>query len=739
MMENYKNKTFIVAGAMVLSGLFSGAALADDGLQNECRRTGERAVHCSLDVTETKVNIIGREVTALTLGGSLPAPTINANVGDTLTIDIHNKLHMPTSVHWHGVLLPPEQDGVSFINTKEIKAHSTHRFSFPVVHSGTYWYHSHTGFQEPRGMLGPIVFHPEKEEVSADHDKVLVFSDWNDEDPHDTMRHLKEDPDYYARKKGSVASWKKTVENHGLEGIKAKVKGSLEMMGAMDPSDVGYDAFLANGEKTHRMSDVAPGETVKLRMINASAASYFNVEYACGPMTIVAKDGVDVVPVDVNRQRLVTAETFDVIITAPEAGRSCELRATVNDGSGYSSTMIGSGTEIITAPTLPKFDNTAPHSHDHHGGGSHEGHEHMNHEEMNHEEMNHSGHEHMDHSHMNHDSGHHREEKEPPEDMREYERLRALHPTSYAGEHEIQNVKLRLTGNMETYTWSFNDKVFSEDPQIKIKKGDIVRFTFINETMMNHPMHLHGTFFRVHNGQGEYSPEMHTVNVPPNEEVTIEFLADKSGDWPLHCHILYHMMSGMMRTVSYEDSTVVTPEIVKKAEHDTMFYPAASATIQSNMFSGEAHIGNTRHEFEIEGESNYSLDNFEAEAGYSFKLDPVSRFNPRLFIGGSAEREPEHHSEMELKGIFGIRATIPGLVETELRGDHRGGVRLKLSNEHQLTNNISANWRIKIHGDKPEKPEVSGNLQYKINNNLSVTGGCNSRFKSCGGGIKLTY
>ena len=351
-----------------------------------------------------------------------------------------------SSIHWHGVLLPNDQDGVPYLTTPPIKPGTSFTYEFPVIHHGTYWYHSHTGLQEQRGLYGSLVFRPKQEAVEADRDLVVVLSDWTDENPNRVMHNLKKSDDYYALKKDSVQSWLKVVQ-HGPQAIKSRLNGAWMRMGPMDISDVGYDAFLANGQKQHRIPDIKPGDKVRLRVINAGASSYFYIQYAAGPMTIVSADGVDVQPLAVDRQRIAIAETFDVIVTVPD-NQAYEFRATSEDGTGYSSVILADG-PLVEAPDTPKPN---PFLMDH---SMHQG---MGHGAMSHSEMAHSR---MAHSAMQQTPGRHSAMPQQPRRMAEYELLRATHPTAYDADNPTKEVRLELTGDMERYAWSFNNRVLS--------------------------------------------------------------------------------------------------------------------------------------------------------------------------------------------------------------------------------------------------------------------------------------
>lgn len=600
------------------------------------------------DIGYRTVSPAGKPVEAMTVGGSLPAPLIEANIGDILRVTFNNKMDVATSIHWHGVLLPPDQDGVPHLNTRPIEAGSSFTFEFPIKHTGTYWYHSHTGLQEQRGIYGPLVFRPKKEAVSADREHVITFSDWTNERPERVLRNLKRDGDYYARKKGSVASWDKVIA-HGGKAIEARLEANWSRMGPMDVSDVGYDAFLANGEAVHRLA-ARPGERVRLRLVNAAASSYFDVEFAGGAMTIVAADGLDIEPTVVKRLRMAVAETYDVIVTMPEVS-AYELRATATDGTGYASAILGQG-EVVGAPDVPKPGLFMAMDHGDGGHGVHVGHGGM--------------------------TG-------PVTHMTDYSPLRAPAPTSYSPDRPVRELDFTLNGDMERYVWTLNKRTLSESERILIRKGEVVRFRMINKTMMDHPMHLHGHFFRVLNGAGALSPLKHTVNVPAMGEVTIEFLANEERDWFFHCHVLYHMMSGMAAVVSYEETSQADGALLRKLSHDRDWFAYADTGFQSNKATGRLWARNSRYEAALD---------YDYDWKHAYEID--ARFERRigrwLGVYGGVYGEDERGASSKTVGTFGARYILPFLVEADLRVETNGHVRLELGSEIQLLDRLSFHW-----------------------------------------------
>lgn len=665
-----------------------------------------KLVEYQLDVDYKTVNFTGKSIQAITVGGTLPAPTLEATVGDTLRVTFHNKLNVETSVHWHGILLPNDQDGVPYLTSPPIKAGTSFSFEYPVVHHGTYWYHSHTGLQEQRGVYGSLVFHPKQgERVEAEHDVVVVLSDWTDEDPNQVMHNLKKSDDYYALKKDSVQSWAKVI-SRGTKAIKHRLDGALMRMGPMDVSDVGYDAFLANGQQEYALPNIKAGERVRLRLINAGTSSYFNVAYAGGPMTIVAADGVDIEPVDVARQRLAIAETYDVIVTLPDHG-AYEFRATSQDGTGYSSVVLGEGA-LVAAPTMTKPE---PMMMDH-----------AMHDEKK-SKVGHKAMKNMDHAAMGHSMD---GAKPPTTPMMEYELLRSLTPTRFNPDNPKRTVHLALTGDMARYAWSFNNKVLSEDSQIMIRRGETVQFVLENTTMMSHPLHLHGHFFRVLNGQGDYSPLKHTVNVPAMKTVTIEFLANEEKDWFFHCHNLYHMKSGMARVVSYEGTSQLDLDVLSNIYSDRHWFYFADVEVQSRFTGGELRAENTRNAFNVEYDWDY-------EGEYDVEVTYDRNFNRffELYAGGQFEREDED-DDVDNTAIVGVRYLLPLLIEVDLRVDNEGDGRLGLSSELQLSDRIAFEW------DVNTDHEYRLQLDYEVNKRVSLVGSRDDQY-GWGAGIKMKF
>ena len=666
---------------IILSVLFSSNVFA-------------KLVQYEFDINTKTVNFSGKVVQALAVGNSIPAPTIEANIGDVLKVTFHNKMDVTSSIHWHGILLPNDQDGMPFMTTQPIMPHSSFTFEYPISQHGTYWYHSHTGLQEQRGIYGALVFHPKKELYKANKDRVVVISDWTNESPSNVLRNLKREDDYYALKKDSVQSWNKVIKN-GIQSIKNRINGSLTRMGPMDISDVAYDAFLTNGHTSSKLNGVKNGETVRLRIINASASSYQYVEFSGGKMTIIAADGGDVQPKKVDRLKIAVAETYDVLVNIPSNNKSYEFRATSEDASGFSSLWLGDGNKVnaktIEKPNLFLVDHS---SHDM-------------------KDMNHSAHMKISNISV----------------MNEYDGLRSVKNTSFKKDRPKREVKLDLTGNMENYIWSFNNKTLDEADRILIKKGETVQFTLTNKTMMHHPIHLHGHFFRVLNGQGNHSPLKHTVNVPPLQTVVIEFAANEEKDWFFHCHNLYHMKSGMARVVRYEDNFdkekgVRFDEYVKN--NFNLWYSFGEVSAQSNIVSGKLWVENNKNELKLEFDYDYEKDH-EIKVMYERRL---SRFLG-VYVGGKLERKV-HDKSSENSMIAGLHYVLPLLIESELRVDSEGDLRFGLSSELQLTERLEFKWVWNT------EDEYRFDLAHEINKQIDLVANFNSD-SDAGIGIKVKF
>ncbi len=594
-----------------------------------------------LTISERIVNYSGKKVRALTVNGSIPGPVLTFKQGQYAVIYITNQLKEETSVHWHGLLLPSFQDGVPYLNTPPIKPGETFKFEFPIRQSGTYWYHSHTGLQEQRGVYGAIVILPERPHIKYDTDLVIVFSDWTNENPDNILKTLKRGSEWYQIKKGSVTSLNKVLKEKG--GLKAQIKMWMMRMPGMDISDIAYDKFLANGDTVKYYPNLKPGQTVRLRIINASAGTYFWINSGYGDLTIVSADGKDVDPVRTDKLLIAIAETYDIIVKIPEK-HSIEIKATAQDGSGHVSVFLGKGTPIY-ASAIPKPDPVKMM--------------------ISMSKMMEKKKKGMQMPMMPSESS-----KNDSIKPFNYNILRSTIPTALPDTMPVKTYTFELTGNMWRYIWSINGKTLSEADKIIIRKGERVRFVLINRTMMHHPMHLHGHFFRVINNQGEYSPLKHTVDVPPMQKVTIEFDANEEDDWFFHCHILYHMKSGMARVIHYQgskrDPRLAPYPVSKLYNMDKHWFFWGEGALASHMGELNMTLSNTRNQILFTSEYGWNK-NTEITLYYERFLGDYFR----IYGGLDIENEiPGQIDTLETLYRIGWRWLLPLFVDFDFSIDN---------------------------------------------------------------------
>ncbi len=661
-----------------------------------------KTIHYELNVTRNEVNLSGKKTVnfALMVNGSIPAPTLEFTEGDDAEIVVTNNLtDEEVSIHWHGILLPPEQDGVAYVNTPPIFPGKSHTFRFKIRQHGTYWYHSHTMVQEQKGVYGALVIHPKKKTISYDKDIVAVLSDWTDENADQVIRNLRKDGEYYAFKKGTVRSWTGAIQAGRLGTF---LGNEWTRMGGMDVSDVGYDAFLINGKRDSQLLTAHPGEKIRLRIINAAASSYFYVSLGQTPMKIISADGVDIEPTLAKEALMGMAETLDVLFEVPEH-KNFEFRATSQDVTGFASGWIGMG-ERVYAPNKERPDLYAGMDH----GGGHEGHgastDHSAHEQSKAAEPGdpHAGH------NMSH--GAHQSENKintgPVIESLTVDDIKAKEKTTLPVTAPRYDLKLVLGGDMKRYIWHINGKAIHEDRTITINQGDVVRFTFENETMMHHPMHLHGHFFRVLNKFGEFSPLKHTVDVPPHGSRTIEFYANEPGEWMLHCHNLYHMKTGMARVVKYSSYTP-KPEIAGHQNHDPHLhdhlYYDGSLKGATNLGEGRFRLSKTWDTLEARVETRKD-EEWDVEGDLLYRHWFGQFFN--IILGGES-----FHKHQE--GVAGVGYTLPLLIETNLLVDGRGRWRVDLEKQFQWMKYISSDVEVRLR--QFEDAEWTVSLMYRNN------------------------
>ncbi len=500
-----------------------------------------------LDIARETVNFTGHPVKKITINGGIPGPTLRFTQGEEAIITVTNHLDEDSSVHWHGLLLPGEMDGVpGFNGFPGIRPGETFTYRFPLRQAGTYWYHAHSLAQEQEGHYGSIVIKPkDADRIKADRDYVVLLSDFTDEDALEILDNLKLDAGYYNYHKRTVGDFFADVGKKGFGAAWQDYKAWGEMrMSPTDLADVSGYTFLTNGKTAAQnwTGIFKAGEKVRLRFINASAMTFYDVRIPGLKMKVVAADGQDVEPVTVDEFRFGIAETYDVIVQ-PEENKAYTIAAESIDRTGFAMGTLapqeGMRGEIPTkrSRTLLTMADM---------GMAHSGHAPA--------KMDHASMEGMDHGAM---GGRMAEMKSgwadagtpPGSRALTYKDLRynGIQPKTEAPEREVE---LLLGGSMERFIWTINGKKFEHSGPIHLDYGERVRLKFTNETMMPHPMHLHGMFVQLENGQpAEKLPNKHTVIVPPGQSLSVLLTADEAGDWAFHCHLLYHMLGGMMTSV----------------------------------------------------------------------------------------------------------------------------------------------------------------------------------------------
>jgi CopA family copper-resistance protein len=565
--------------------------------------------HFDLTVEETPVNFTGRHAVATAVNGLVPGPLLRWREGDPVTIAVTNRLHMPTSIHWHGIRTPSDMDGVPGLSFPGIAPGQRFVYRFPVEQSGTYWYHSHSGFEEQTGLYGALIIDPKGEDpIRYDREYVIVLSDWTDDNPETILSNLKQQSDYYNYHQRTVGTFFADVRRNGLSAtVSDRLMWGRMNMGPTDLSDVSAATYtyLVNGHPpaANWTALFEPKQRVRLRVINASSMTIFDVRIPNLPMTVVQADGNDVEPVTVDEFRISVAETYDVIVQPQEASaftifaqpldRSGYARATLAPRSGMAApvpaldprpllTMVDMGMGTMSGMEMGKSASET-----------------MKHDEMPGMKMASnplanpasvaaklSGYRGTPFPQPGPDDSvvpapSSRRAMTPPAPVVLHEGPQvdnlAKAPTERLTEPGIglnnngrrvltyadlraryrgsdprppsREIEIHLTGNMERYVWGFDGEKFSAAEPIRLTLGERVRFILVNDTMMAHPIHLHGLWSELENGHGDLRPYKHTINVKPGERLSYLISADTPGRWAYHCHLAFHMEAGMFREV----------------------------------------------------------------------------------------------------------------------------------------------------------------------------------------------
>jgi FtsP/CotA-like multicopper oxidase with cupredoxin domain len=707
---------------------------------------GQNVVRYHLTVTDTIVNFSGKEKRAIAVNGQIPMPTLTFTEGDIAEIVVHNKLKESTSLHWHGIFLPNKEDGVPYLTQMPIEPNEIFTYRFPIIQSGTHWYHSHSGLQEQIGMYGSLVLLKKKNDPTFrtgidDLPEVpIILSEWTDIKPENVHRMLHNANDWSAIKKGTVQSYSEAIKaGH----FKTKLGNEWKRMLAMDVSDVYYDKFLINGKNESQLSQFNAGDKVRLRISNGGASSYFWLNYAGGKITVVANDGNDVEPVEVDRLIIGVSETYDVVVTIPDKNTSYEFLATPEDRTKSASIYLGSGKIQLKSrmPKLKYFEGMEMMNQMMNMDGSMDdmgmnmSYQIMDMNTVMYPEISGMSEKEMDKMKKDDNMDHSNHSMSTSQDIvtLNYGMLKAPEPTTLPKYAPVRELRFELTGNMNRYIWSMDNKVLSETDKILIKKGENVRITLYNGSMMRHPMHLHGHDFRVLNGQGEFAPLKNVLDIMPMETDTIEFLANTEGDWFFHCHILYHMMAGMNRVFSYEkqDANPYLPNkewAYKKlqAESNRLHFMTEN-DFATNGNDGMAMFQNSRWSFGTEWRMGYSdVHGYETETHVGRYIGKNQWFMP--FVGFDWRyRQQNGAIENNLFGqtntkdqravlSLGAEYTLPMLVTLQGEVYSDGNVRFQLMRE-DIPISSRLRWAFMVNTDK----EYMSRLKYIVTRNLGIS------------------
>ncbi|WP_445737223.1 multicopper oxidase domain-containing protein [Mariniflexile sp.] len=764
----------------------------------------------TITIGEEKVNKAGKKVKGMTINGSIPGPVLEFTEGEYAVIYVKNDMSVETSVHWHGLLLPNFYDGVPYLTTPPIEPGHTQKYEFALKQSGTYWYHSHTLLQEQSGVFGSFVIHPKKETLKYDKELVLMLSDWTNENPMDVLRNLKRGNEWYGIRKGTATPLNRVIAR-GAFG--AQLDFWRQRMEGADIADVYYPAFLINGEEKIEYPEFKPGEKVRIRIINGGASTSFWMTFGGEDPLLVSADGMDIEPIEKNKTFIGIAETYDYIVTIPQEGKiEFKIMAQDGSGfaSAFFGNGKVQAAETLPRPDKigmmkemakmdmkmgahalkyrPSKDESIEMKNEY--GMQKDG---MNMDAMNMDGMNMEKSKtddtkamkmesmqmdkdstmagmHTDHSKMkgmgdkmnDDDAMKGMQMNEQKDTMKtgnmegmdlfseyNYDFLKSPEKTSYPEGTPVKEILLNLTGNMQRYIWSMNGVPLSETDNIKIEGDQVTRITLNNLTMMHHPMHLHGHFFRVINKNGEYSPLKHTVNVPPMQAVTIEFYGNEYGDWFFHCHILYHLMGGMARVMSYDTPRDIRmkgyPAAIAVAETDRYYsWGIVDASSQSTILN--LVTSNMRNQFNATVEYGYN-ENLEAEFTYERYLHDYLR----VFGGVNIENKTkDSFDEFKTIGVVGLRYLTPYLFSLDARIDSELRTRIGVGRSIMLFPRFAVfgyyeyqldfGWVNSLpSGINTESETVwSAGAEYFLSRNVSLLGSYDSRFGG-GGGLSVRF
>ncbi|RKS15303.1 multicopper oxidase family protein [Flavobacterium sp. 120] len=725
----------------------------------------QKVVRYDLYVRDTIVTFGDKPKRAIAVNGQIPMPTLTFTEGDIAEIYVHNELNEDTSLHWHGLFLPNKEDGVPNLTQMPIKPHTTHKYTFPIIQHGTHWYHSHTGLQEQIGMYGSFVMNKKSDDPTFrkgidDLPTVpIILSEWTDMKPENVHRMLHNATDWFAIQKGTTQSYSEAIKaGH----FKTKVTNEWKRMNAMDVSDVYYNKFLINGKNESQLSQFKAGDKVRLRISNGGASTYFWLNYAGGKITVVASDGNDVEPIEVDRLIVAVSETYDVVVTIPADKTAYEFLVTSEDRTKSASLYLGNGIKQLIAP-LPKLkyfegmkmmNGMMKMNGDLDDMGMQMS---LNQMDMNvvmYPEITGNSQKSKGESQKNDEHANHNQyDSNALSDITtlNYAMLKSPTKTTLPKDAPVKELRFELSGNMNRYVWSLDNKVVSETDKILIKKGENVRIVLFNGSMMRHPMHLHGHDFRVLNGKEEFAPLKNIIDIMPMETDTIEFNANVKGDWFFHCHILYHMMAGMGRVFSYENQEpnplIPNPKLAQRKlfADDRAFHVMAENDFATNGNDGMLMIQNTRWSIGTEWRLGYTNHHgYETETHIGRYIGKMQWLMP--FIGFDWRYRKMEMGEMEEnlfgqtntkdnRAVFsaGVEYTLPMLIKAQAEVFTDGNFRLQFERM-----DIPVSKRLRMNLMWNTDKEYMAGLRYIVKRNFGITTHYDSDM-GLGFGLSMNY
>lgn len=670
-----------------------------------------------LDVGYKTVNLTGKPAQALVFNNQIPGPTLDFTEGDTITINVHNHLKKPTAIHWHGLILPWQMDGVPRISQPPIPPGGVFHYHFTLKQSGTYWYHAHEEVQEQQGLYGAFIIHPKHEVIRATKDYPIVLSDWSNTPAEQIYANLKKEGDYYSPRFPIQPSLQDFIKRYRNPSERAEAIMNYKMMQSMrmspyDFSDVAYDAFLLNGHTAQNpwKALVKIGDTVRLRFIDAGANSLFLVKIPDVKLHVVHVQGNNVKPYDTDSLTLAPGETYDVLVHITQnKPYIIYIESSDKVGKVYGA-LVTNVEQPLDISHIKPFPEPKPEM----GGHSMAGHDmgSMQHSMigMNHSTMEMPMTEHT----MPMDTTKHagmdmtEENKAMPAayagmNAHKYQVLKATHKTNDPTKPVIP-IKMELSGYMERYMWFINGISEHHATPILLEKGQRYRITFTNNSMMHHPMHIHGHWFILRNGYGAYDPKLHTIDVPPGATITVDMDADAAGQWIFHCHNLYHMQTGMGRIFRYQDAATEAHEahneeaqalLKRNMAHETHWFKdthlevAGDFAHQSYETSFRTRIGSDTQKLE------FALEDMEITKG------KVEQANLDVFywhlisefwaVKGGLNYVYRPAKTPYVQPGIGIEGLMPYFIDTDVKAyAHKDSVKLdmQLVRDNQLTSNF---------------------------------------------------